>query len=399
MNCVICKGDLLEPLLDLFCGNLDNSSLYDPVVIVCCRYCGHVFNRLTDKNKQGVIDYYENEYSFNNLDSPNVQGDLPGSSSENSESRYLGLHQFIRGSLDVNSRILDIGCATGGFLRSMLDKGYSKLHGIELSTPYVEKAKHKKIDIRKGAAEDIPYDANYFDFIVADQVVEHLFDPNQIFIEVKRVLRRGGLFCISVPDAMLYNEHYFFDFYWFIMREHVQHFDLQHLTAIASEHGFEVVKHATTFTAMNSEKVVLPNLSVLFRVADYDTSLLALNDCDYGLRLSAKEYIHHSYRELEEKKILIDKIVDSGKPIHIFGASRELYYLYNNTNLRLCNIRSIVDDTEYKQQNFKFDGKEIKGRESLIGSRDHVLITATAHTDKIKSILYGVGFKGDIIAI
>ena len=400
MKCVICNKDNSEILLRLSCGNLDGSTLYDPVTVAHCKQCGHVFNELDSSDQKGLLHYYVNEYSMNNLHSPNTKGDLPGSSNENSSIRYSNLFDFIKYCIEVDSQILDVGCATGGFLNSLDHRGYSGLYGIDISDPYLRVAKNnKRLKINQGSAEDIPHMNDKFDMVIADQVVEHVFDPNKIFIEAKRVLKTGGYFCIGVPDAMKYDDCFFFDFYWFLMREHIHHFDLDHMAILARHHGFELMSNVTTFSNMISNKSVLPNLTMMFRLNDKRTICPPVIQKSFNLRYKIKDYIRHSQKELAKKNKIINIIYDSQVPLVIFGVSRELFYLYENTSLRDCNINGFIDDTPYKQEFFTFDGQEINSRDMLKNSSECVLVTATAHTEKIKSILYGVGFKGKTIEI
>jgi SAM-dependent methyltransferase len=396
MKCPICLDVKFEEILWLECGNLDGSSLYDPLVILCCCGCGHIFNELSNKDREGLIRYYEDEYSLNNLNSPNTEGDLPGSSNKNSSNRYSNLFGFMQEYLKIDTSILDIGCATGGFLEYLDHRGYSDLHGIDFSFPYVNVAKqNKRLNIQLGSAEAIPYQDDSFDFVVADQVVEHLFDPNIVFTEAKRVLKHGGLFCVSVPHAMLYGDFSFFDFYWFLMREHIHHFDLEHLMMLAKNHGFTFVKSQNNFSNMTSEKTILPSLTLVFKnngIADQ-----TLITRSFNLKDKMREYIDNEKHKIWQKKEVIDKIKRSGMPLYVFGISREFFFLYENTNLRHCNIKGLIDDTECKQRWFTVDGQEIKGRAALTDAVGFVLITATAHTNKIRNIIYNVGFKGRVI--
>lgn len=397
-TCPICSNKENNQLLKLSCGNFDNSLLYDPVVVITCHGCGHIFNKLSMTDKTELITYYDTEYSLNNLNSPNLSGDLPGSSNTNSLTRYSLLFDFIQKYINKTDKILDIGCATGGFLRFLKDKDYRYLHGIDSSTPYMEKAiKDKNLDIKKGFAESIPYDRGSFNFITADQVVEHLVDPNQIFIETRRVLKPEGLLCISLPNAMLYDQNYFFDFYWFLMREHIQHFDLFHLSAIAKKHGFILINSTTTTSNMSSDKTILPNLSVLFQLGT-PTVVSIEHEC-FNLKNETQKYIKHCYNELDIKKKKIDNIRKQNLPLYIFGISREFFYLYKNTSLSKCNILGLVDDTPSKQEFSTVNGKRIINRSVLKNSTDYIIITAFAHTNKIKEVLKELNFKGEIIEL
>jgi SAM-dependent methyltransferase len=257
----------------------------------------------------------------------------------------------------------------------------------------------EKLDIKEGLAENIPYNENFFDFLTADQVVEHLFDPNRIFAEAKRILKREGLFCISVPDAMMYDDNYFFDFYWFLIREHIQHFDSIHLELLAKKHGFELIKVSTTFTPMISNKTILPNMSLLFKLTQTTPKNSYEDNNHFRLREETKNYIQHCYSELNQKRIIINNILKHNKPIYIFGVSREFLYLYNNTNLYKCNILELIDDTPNKQKFYTVKGRKIIGRAILKDSTNCVLITAFAHTAKIIEVLKSLNFKGEILEI
>jgi SAM-dependent methyltransferase len=50
-----------------------------------------------------------------------------------------------------------------------------------------------------------PVESNSIDLIVCDNVLEHIANPDQIFLEIRRVLRDGGYLCIRTPNrwAML----------------------------------------------------------------------------------------------------------------------------------------------------------------------------------------------------
>lgn len=42
------------------------------------------------------------------------------------------------------------------------------------------------------------------DLIVCDNVLEHILDPDQLFLEIRRVLRDGGSLCIRTPNRWSY---------------------------------------------------------------------------------------------------------------------------------------------------------------------------------------------------
>jgi len=392
-GCVACGCLEYKVLLDLDCGGFDNSPLYEIVIVASCNECGHIYNLLTEKQIYGLYDYYRNEYSQANIESPNKAGDIPGSSSIDSLIRYNNLYHVIEKDIKRSSNVLDVGCAMGGFLNFI--SGYcDNLFGIDSTQRFVDIARQKFKDdnIKLASAELIPYQDKFFDIIFADQVVEHLIDPNIFFKEANRVLKENGVLCVSVPNALYYKDVNFFDFYFFLMREHVHHFDFQHLISIASKAGFVVESQTTAFTNLISSIGKLPNLTIKFRKSkDFKPELIESK----LLNLSVKEYIEDSYKELVQYKKLFKEIFEKGEEINIYGIGREFHYLWRNTLLRECKV-NLYDDTPIKQK-MKVARNSILPLSALNLNAKLTIIAPFAHKSFMCKKLRDLGFRGDII--
>jgi SAM-dependent methyltransferase len=399
VNCPICNSNKAINMLDLNCGNLDNSTLYPSVKINACTECGHVYNRLSPDDIEGLIKYYNEEYAPLNLGSTDKIGDRPGSDNPLTLKRHTQLYSLISSQVNSNSKVLDVGCAMGGFLDYLHKKGLNKLCGIDLIEDYVSYAK-KKGDyiIKLGSAESIPFEDNSFDLLVLDQVMEHLVEPVKAFREAKRVLVEGGLFCIGIPDALRYDELYFFDFYWFIMREHIQHFDVEHLKLLAKMEGFELVSFNKCETPILNEKMILPNLNVIFRLSNKMGRLNITENC-FKLKKEIEQYIVNEFEKLNIKRKLIDDLVESQKPLYVWGIGREFLYLYESAGLKNCNIVGLIDTNFYKQKTFSVDGKKIMDKSILekATSDSILIITAIAHTAQIEKTLQGIDYSGEVL--
>src|SRR6185295_7888354 len=65
-------------------------------------------------------------------------------------------------------------------------------------------AEAKKLGIETHWAdldEPLPFEDSDFDVVVAGELLEHLRDPRRVVADVRRVLRPGGTFVASVPNA------------------------------------------------------------------------------------------------------------------------------------------------------------------------------------------------------
>lgn len=113
-------------------------------------------------------------------------GKLPGIFKENNTMR-LGT-------------ALDMGCGKGTAC-IFLQSHFSKVYAVDLDSYLIPEAKKiadfSKIDLN---FERLPYKNKSLDLVTAFQVIEHLENPFFVMREVHRVLRKGGLFVMSVPN-------------------------------------------------------------------------------------------------------------------------------------------------------------------------------------------------------
>ena len=89
-------------------------------------------------------------------------------------------------------RVLDIGCGTGNHLLAFSRLGLD-ISGIDASSYMIERARERlghRCDLKKGMAEDLPFDDNEFDLAVLINTLEFLDDPLQALREAGRVANR-----------------------------------------------------------------------------------------------------------------------------------------------------------------------------------------------------------------
>ncbi len=97
-------------------------------------------------------------------------------------------------------RLLDAGCLDGSFAELFIPKGFG-VYGVDAS-PELRKAEKKgikcvKADLEKG----IPFRNEFFDVVVAGEIIEHLFDTGKFVSECRRVLKEGGKLIVSTPNT------------------------------------------------------------------------------------------------------------------------------------------------------------------------------------------------------
>jgi len=154
----------------------------------------------------------------------------------------LAMYRGYRGS------VLDIGCGQGLLLKKvrLLASPGSFFTGIDISGKLCAMARINNPDaiIVQGDAESLPFKDSSFDIILMTEVVEHLLDYAKALYEVRRVLKRGGVFIVSVPNR----DWASYDFYdkirnhtWQPVDDH--YFRFEEITGLLARNGFRIEKY------------------------------------------------------------------------------------------------------------------------------------------------------------
>ena len=97
-------------------------------------------------------------------------------------------------------RVLDLGCRDGALSRVYAEG--NSLVGLDADREALAEAEKLGIETRwADLDEPLPFEDASFDVAVAGELLEHLRDPQRVVGEVRRVLRPGGTFVASVPNA------------------------------------------------------------------------------------------------------------------------------------------------------------------------------------------------------
>jgi ubiquinone/menaquinone biosynthesis C-methylase UbiE len=106
--------------------------------------------------------------------------------------------------LRAGDYLLDMGCGTGWAVRyaAGIIKENGKAYGIDLSSRMIEKAKenssnYQNVSFYQANAEKLPFENNFFDFIICTNSFHHYLNPSKALDEVYRVLKTGGKIFIA----------------------------------------------------------------------------------------------------------------------------------------------------------------------------------------------------------
>ncbi|KKU56236.1 MAG: hypothetical protein UX77_C0002G0007 [Parcubacteria group bacterium GW2011_GWA1_47_11] len=158
-------------------------------------------------------------------------------------------------------RLLDAGCGLGFFVKAARKRGWDA-EGIDVSAYAVDVCKRQGLRVSKASLESAGYPPAYFDAIVAQDVLEHLFDPRAFVERASVLLAPGGLLVLEMPnnDSLPARTK---GARWleYIPPVHLNFFNRRSITALLKANGF-------TVKALESELSVSVGFrDLLYRIA------------------------------------------------------------------------------------------------------------------------------------
>lgn len=118
----------------------------------------------------------------------------------------VGPEEIYTRGLTPRTRILDVGCGPGFWVRYFLRKGLLTLSACDLTEQAIVLVRQSlalfglpaAVDLRTGNAEDLPYADASFEHVNCQGVIHHTPNTAKCIDEFHRVLVPGGTVCFSV---------------------------------------------------------------------------------------------------------------------------------------------------------------------------------------------------------
>ncbi len=127
-------------------------------------------------------------------------------------TRYADIKRlkFIESQLNANgfkkgASILDVGCGNGIISMHLGRLGYNVV-GVELSDEAlkvaIENNNLSNVEFRKENAENLRIEGLSFDVVICSEVLEHLYEPENLLQPLHGLLNKNGIFIVTVPNGV-----------------------------------------------------------------------------------------------------------------------------------------------------------------------------------------------------
>ncbi|MCX7919870.1 MAG: class I SAM-dependent methyltransferase [bacterium] len=123
--------------------------------------------------------------------------------------KYDGYNIAIYQLISPQSNVLDIGCATGRLGERLKLEKNCFVSGIEFDPILAVEAEQRYdhvliLDLEK--METLPFETNYFDYIICSNVLEHIRNPEEVIEKSKPYLKDQGKYIIALPNIAFISE-------------------------------------------------------------------------------------------------------------------------------------------------------------------------------------------------
>lgn len=160
-------------------------------------------------------------------------------------------------------KVMDLGCGRGFYLKTLAAFNLElRLYGVDLNSKYLKLAAkivpRKALSLVKAEATALSFRDNFFDRVIASEVLEHIKDDQKALGEIYRVLKEGGIAMITVPHKnypfcwdplnwtleRLFNWHIPSNIWWLagLWADHLRLYTQPELAKKIKQAGFKIEK-------------------------------------------------------------------------------------------------------------------------------------------------------------
>jgi ubiquinone/menaquinone biosynthesis C-methylase UbiE len=154
--------------------------------------------------------------------------------------------------LNKGDKILDIGGATGKNLKFYFDDKSYSFYVVDISKEALKNAqkngfKTTCINLENSA---LPFPDNFFNLVIAQELIEHLYDSELLLREVIRILKRNGIFYLTTPNIVSLPDRLrtllgYKPGCMLSDNTHIRFFTHHNIKCLLKKHGFKIIFSGT----------------------------------------------------------------------------------------------------------------------------------------------------------
>ncbi len=154
-----------------------------------------------------------------------------------------------------NSILCDIGCGFNAHFLTSISPLIQKGYGFDKKVTSIEK--NNLIIQKYNLIESLPVSDNSMDCVTLLAVLEHLSNPDEVFLEIKRICRPKGRVIITTPTPASKPLLEFLSFKMGLVSpeeilDHKHYWTLEEIKGLLNKFGFDILEMKTFALGFNS---------------------------------------------------------------------------------------------------------------------------------------------------
>lgn len=378
--CPVCSAADVEPIYRQDFVIAADHPLAEGYTVVACNTCGFVYADVSASQKDYDI-YYARMSKYEDDHTATGAGLTPWDN-----ARLDATAELIASSLpSPNARILDVGCANGGLLVALRNRGFRNLTGIDPSPACATATNSKGIEARTGSVFSLPADLGSFDCIVFSHVFEHILDLQNCLNNLS-----SSFLYLEVPDASRYASCIHAPFQDF-NTEHINHFSMQCLRNLVGRHGYIPVLESARDMNL-SRQTSMPVIAAMYRGTDSIIDLVK----DSAFVQQIREYIRLSTDLMRIVEAELTRQIGGHEEVVLWGTGQLAMKLLDRTLLKNLKIVACIDGNPIHHGK-SFAGAKIYPPSELPRFSQPVVIASLIHDREIAEGIRAMGIANRTI--
>ncbi len=230
-TCIICNEKLSIKYKDFYSTSL-----------LKCKFCGYE-RQATFPTIDELHEIYDSSYY-----------DSWGNNDNAIKQKELYFHSVLdKVQLKKNAKILEIGCATGIFLKVCKDRGYNP-YGLDINEYGINEAKKilKEERLFCCTFEKLTLDIK-FDAIFMFDYIEHITNQKEVLSLAYEKLEKNGILVLTTPSVSSITNKILGKRWPHYIQEHISFFSKKSLMILLDKIGFSAI------SVMKFNKIMTPN--------------------------------------------------------------------------------------------------------------------------------------------
>lgn len=241
--CKVCNQEMHLYIEKAFDDRYGYPEYFD---IFSCENCG-LYQIYPPLKQSEIANLYTHYYPRENIELKKIKENF-----QPEQGRFLKFQKWLEGNHRIqymlvhdNKKILEIGCGDGRSLLQLQALGYD-VYGIETDENMKKAQEELGLNMHIGTIENCGFTPKTFDYIIANQLIEHIINLDSFIESCKTLLKDDGSLIFSTPNSgSLYRKLCGKKWVNWHIPYHQQIFSNKSLGLLLKKHNLEIISIKT----------------------------------------------------------------------------------------------------------------------------------------------------------